>query len=554
MYMTASEWKEMGGKKKKRFMGYKSLPFQYCSLTFTPFSTPVTSLHGYIYDYLHILPYLKKHKTDPCTGKALVSKQLVFLKITDLNSQNEEEPSKGRKRAREEKRFGDPITRKEFNDHSHIVAVVPTKFMSLLKGDEKEKQQDGLTSSRITATVYMYETIKKLNIERGNWTDLVSNETFSEAGIIELQNPEKKKAREYENFAHVTEHQQSHPAGKAKAEKGTDSERRNIRTNYTADRILLKAKQQEQSSGVPKSLAAFLRKDDGLTSYTNEEMVKLDVENQTRWRALRKLKKKGYAKVLTSLGDLNLELHFDMAPICCENFVRLAKQGYFNGMTFHKLIPYSYIVAGLPDPSSTGSSYSVYRHKDNPRGYFKDEVNDHKDYLHSTRGVVSMFGEDEQGYLSKNKNTSIFMITFKPLEKFNKRCSVFGRVVGGTQTLTDLECQRIHQDKSNRPVFPIKIEEVRVLVNPLDELEKNKEIEEKEKKAALGEETELRNFDQARQEREKLSKAAESKDIIIGKYLGAGSAASSRSKKSAASTGSAQRAKPSSKQWTFDDW
>lgn len=51
-------------------------------------------------------------------------------------------------------------------------------------------------------------------------------------------------------------------------------------------------------------------------------------------------KKKGYVQLHTSHGDLNIELHCDITPRTCENFITLCEQGYYNGVKFHRNIRY----------------------------------------------------------------------------------------------------------------------------------------------------------------------------------------------------------------------
>ncbi len=55
-------------------------------------------------------------------------------------------------------------------------------------------------------------------------------------------------------------------------------------------------------------------------------------------RVERKPKKKGYMRLHMNLGDLNLELHCDIAPRACENFMILADSGYYTGTVFHRSI------------------------------------------------------------------------------------------------------------------------------------------------------------------------------------------------------------------------
>lgn len=51
-----------------------------------------------------------------------------------------------------------------------------------------------------------------------------------------------------------------------------------------------------------------------------------------------RVKKKGYAQIVTNCGPLNLELHCDITPKTCENFVKLAKNGYYENTIFHRSI------------------------------------------------------------------------------------------------------------------------------------------------------------------------------------------------------------------------
>lgn len=63
-------------------------------------------------------------------------------------------------------------------------------------------------------------------------------------------------------------------------------------------------------------------------------------------------KKKGYVQLHTTHGDLNIELHCDITPRACENFITLCERGYYNGLIFHRNIRYPHFHV----PSSTLSS------------------------------------------------------------------------------------------------------------------------------------------------------------------------------------------------------
>ena len=95
----------------------------------------------------------------------------------------------------------------------------------------------------------------------------------------------------------------------------------------------------------------------------------------------RKLRQKGYARLNTSLGALNVELHFDLAPRTCHNFVELCKRKKYDGTIFHRNIPGFMVQGG--DPSGTGrGGKSIWG------GKFADEI--HPDNTHSARGTLSM--------------------------------------------------------------------------------------------------------------------------------------------------------------------
>ena len=61
-----------------------------------------------------------------------------------------------------------------------------------------------------------------------------------------------------------------------------------------------------------------------------------------------KVKKKSYVRLVTSLGDLNVELHTDMVPKTCHNFILLCKRGYYNNTIFHRSIRNFMVQGGDP--------------------------------------------------------------------------------------------------------------------------------------------------------------------------------------------------------------
>lgn len=98
---------------------------------------------------------------------------------------------------------------------------------------------------------------------------------------------------------------------------------------------------------------------------------------------------KGYARIATNQGDLNVELSPEWAPKTVYNFVKLAQKGYYNGVTFHRNIRNFMIQGG--DPTGTGKGGTSFWGKN-----FNDELEG--PLKHDTRGVLSM--------ANKGKNTN----------------------------------------------------------------------------------------------------------------------------------------------------
>jgi peptidyl-prolyl cis-trans isomerase-like protein 2 len=175
-------------------------------------------------------------------------------------------------------------------------------------------------------------------------------------------------------------------------------------------------------------------------------------------------KKKGYVQFQTTHGDLNIELHCDIAPRACENFITLCERGYYNGVAFHRSIRNFMIQGG--DPTGTGKGGESIWGKP-----FKDEPN--SKLLHSGRGVVSMANS------GPHTNGSQFFVLYKSATHLNYKHTVFGGVVGGLATLAAME--NVPVDESDRPLEEIKIIEASVFVNPYTELDEEEEKEKAEK-------------------------------------------------------------------------
>ncbi|HUI88216.1 MAG TPA: peptidylprolyl isomerase [Anaerolineales bacterium] len=125
------------------------------------------------------------------------------------------------------------------------------------------------------------------------------------------------------------------------------------------------------------------------------------------------------ATLHTEKGGIVVQLYADKAPLAVNSFVFLAKQGWFNGVTFHRVIPGFLAQAG--DPSGTG--------KGGPGYFFKNETSDLK---FDRPGVVGMANS------GPDTNGSQFFITYAPLPNLDESYTIFGQVIQGMDVVEDL--------------------------------------------------------------------------------------------------------------------
>ncbi len=132
------------------------------------------------------------------------------------------------------------------------------------------------------------------------------------------------------------------------------------------------------------------------------------------------LKKKYSAILTTDQGKIKIELFADKVPVTVNNFVFLANEGFYNGTTFHRVIPDFMAQGG--DPTGTGMGGPGYK--------FKDEF--HKDLRHDKPGILSMANA------GPNSNGSQFFITFVPTPWLDNKHAVFGEVVEGMDVVMQI--------------------------------------------------------------------------------------------------------------------
>eukprot|EP00923_Selenidium_pygospionis_P042951 GHVN01074067.1.p3 GENE.GHVN01074067.1~~GHVN01074067.1.p3 ORF type:complete len:193 (-),score=34.08 GHVN01074067.1:185-763(-) len=149
---------------------------------------------------------------------------------------------------------------------------------------------------------------------------------------------------------------------------------------------------------------------------------------------------KGNVKLISTMGEIDIELYWDHAPITCRNFYELAKRGYYDGTLFHRIIQDFMIQGG--DPTGTGrGGESIY----GPT--FQDEID--SGLRHTGAGVVSMANS------GPHTNGSQFFITLAPTPFLDGKQPIFGRVSSGMAVVKQMaNVQTTAQDK---PVFDVKI-------------------------------------------------------------------------------------------------
>lgn len=131
-------------------------------------------------------------------------------------------------------------------------------------------------------------------------------------------------------------------------------------------------------------------------------------------------KKKYRAHMETDNGTMVIELFADKVPLTVNNFVFLCREGFYDGVIFHRVI--ANFMAQGGDPTGTGRGGPGYK--------FQDEF--HPSLKHDKRGILSMANA------GPNTNGSQFFITHLPTPHLDNRHAVFGQVVEGEDVLMSI--------------------------------------------------------------------------------------------------------------------
>jgi peptidyl-prolyl cis-trans isomerase B (cyclophilin B) len=152
------------------------------------------------------------------------------------------------------------------------------------------------------------------------------------------------------------------------------------------------------------------------------------------------------ATIETTAGSMTVEFWPDVAPGHVQNFVDLAKKGFYEGLIFHRVIPGFMIQGGCPQGTGTGSNGSVR---------LKAEFNNRADRRH-VRGVLSMARSNDP-----NSASCQFFVMHQDSPHLDGKYSAFGKVTSGMETV-DKICA-LPTGANDRPRNPPKI--VKITVN-----------------------------------------------------------------------------------------
>ena len=145
----------------------------------------------------------------------------------------------------------------------------------------------------------------------------------------------------------------------------------------------------------------------------------------------------------TKFGNIELKLFPDVAPGHAENFLKLAKSGFYDGTLFHRVIPGFMIQGG--DPNSKGTDRSA--HGTGDPGYSIDAEFNDKPHVRGTLSMARSRNPDSAG--------SQFFIVLKESSFLNRKYTVFGEVVSGMEVADEIVSQE--RDTRDNPMERIEM-------------------------------------------------------------------------------------------------
>lgn len=154
--------------------------------------------------------------------------------------------------------------------------------------------------------------------------------------------------------------------------------------------------------------------------------------------------------IKTTKGNMEIELFENQAPEAVANFIHLIEQGFYDNLTFHRVIEHFMAQSGCPQGDGQGGP-----------GYFIPNEADKPEARHFFRGTLGVA-------LAQNPNTggSQFFITFLPTPQLNASYTAFGRVIKGVEVLSNIKRRNPDEDKKDKsapPVMPDEIVTIEIL-------------------------------------------------------------------------------------------
>ncbi len=148
----------------------------------------------------------------------------------------------------------------------------------------------------------------------------------------------------------------------------------------------------------------------------------------------------------TTSGDIGVELFDEDAPKTVGNFLELVRKGYYDGLTFHRVIPDFMIQGGCPRGDGTGG----------PGYEFEDEPNDRR----LVRGALAMAnrGPDTNG-------SQFFVVTADECSWLDGKHTVFGQVTAGMDVVDEIS--NVDRDSRDRPLTAVTTD--RITIDDLDD-------------------------------------------------------------------------------------
>lgn len=151
---------------------------------------------------------------------------------------------------------------------------------------------------------------------------------------------------------------------------------------------------------------------------------------------------KKIAEFNTNKGVFKVELFNDKAPITVGNFIKLVEEGFYNNLTFHRVIPNFMIQGGCPHGTGRGG----------PGYAIKDEFN--HSLKHDSKGILSMANA------GPNTGGSQFFITVTPTPWLDGKHSIFGKVIEGMNIVEGIS--KVETDRNDRPMKKVSINNIKI--------------------------------------------------------------------------------------------